>query len=79
MENILGFCFVWLTDSVYAIRKAACKLMKKLYDIFKGQEFEKRLIEKLNEMRIDKNYLVRNTLLLLAKVICIITRLGIFL
>jgi hypothetical protein len=68
MENILGFCITWLTDNVYAIREAACKLMKKLYDIFKGEEFEKRLLDKLSEMRIHNSYLIRNTLLILAKV-----------
>jgi serine/threonine-protein phosphatase 2A regulatory subunit A len=67
MENILGFCIAWLNDSVYAIREAACKLMKKLYDIYKGEEFEKKLIEKLNEMRCSNSYLIRNTVLILAK------------
>jgi hypothetical protein len=68
MENILGFCVAWLTDSVYAIRESACKLMKKLYDIYKGEEFEKKLIEKLTEMRANNSYLIRNTILILAKV-----------
>jgi serine/threonine-protein phosphatase 2A regulatory subunit A len=67
MENILGLCFNWLTDSVYAIREAACKLMKKLYDIYKGEEFEKKLVEKLNEMRTHSNYLIRNTIMILVK------------
>ena len=68
MENIFSFCISWLTDSVFAIREAGCKLMKKLYDIFKGEDYEKRLIEKLNEMRNNNSYLVRNTVLFLAKV-----------
>jgi serine/threonine-protein phosphatase 2A regulatory subunit A len=68
MENIFGICITWLTDSVYAIREAACKLMKKLYDIFKGEDFEKRLIEKLSEMRANTSYLIRNTVLFIAKV-----------
>ncbi len=69
MENILGFCINWLTDNVYAIREAACKLMKKLYDIFKGEEFEKRLMEKIIEMKSHNNYLIRNTVLILSKVL----------
>lgn len=68
MENIISFCIAWLTDSVFAIREAACKLMKKLYDIYKGEEFEKKIIEHLNEMRINNSYLIRNTVLFLAKV-----------
>ena len=69
MDNILIICITWLTDSVFAIREAACKLMKKLYDIFKGEEFEKRLLEKLNEMKANSSYLIRNTVLFIAKVI----------
>jgi serine/threonine-protein phosphatase 2A regulatory subunit A len=68
MENIFGICISWLTDSVFAIRDAACKLMKKLYDIFKGEEFEKKLLEKLTEMRTNSSYLIRNTVLFIAKV-----------
>jgi hypothetical protein len=68
MENMLGFCISWLTDNVYAIREAGCKLMKKLYDIFRGEEFEKRLIEKLVEMKTHNSYLIRNTVIFLAKV-----------
>lgn len=69
MENIYGICLNWMNDPVYAIREADCKLMKKLYDIFKGEEFEKKLLEKLNEMRVNTNYLIRNTVVILAKVI----------
>ncbi len=68
MENIFGLCVNWLTDNVYAIREAACKLMKRLHDIFKGDEFEKKLLEKLIEMRTNSSYLIRNTTLILAKV-----------
>jgi len=68
MEIILSICINWLTDSVFAIREATCKLMKKLYEIFKGEEFEKKLLVKLNEMFVNNNYLIRNTLVLLVKV-----------
>jgi hypothetical protein len=69
MENIFSFCIRWLTDDVYAIREIGCKLIKKLYDLFKCEEFEKRLIEKLNEMKSNGNYLIRNTVIMLGKVI----------
>jgi hypothetical protein len=65
---MLSFCISWLTDSVSAIREIGCKLMKKLHDLFKGEEFEKKLLEKLHEMKVSSNYLIRNTVLHLARV-----------
>lgn len=41
LDNIMPICIKWLTDPVYAIRQRACKIMKRLYDIFKGEDFEK--------------------------------------
>lgn len=41
--------------------------MKKLYEIFKGEDFDKKLLDKLNEMRQSESYLVRNTVLMLIK------------
>ena len=67
LDNILSICIKWLTDPVYAIRESACKLMKKLYDIFKGEDFDKKLVEKLNEMKQSDNYLIRNIITLLVK------------
>ena len=37
----MPFCIKCLTDSAYAIRERACKIMKRLYDIFKKEDFEK--------------------------------------
>ena len=68
MENIFPFCIGWLTDEVYAIREIGCKLIKKLYDLNKCEEFEKRLIEKMSEMKSNKSYLIRNTIIILGKV-----------
>jgi len=68
MENIFSFCIGWLTDDVFAIREVGCKLMKRLYDLFKCEEFEKRLIEKLNDMKSNNNYLIRTTVIILGKV-----------
>ena len=67
MDSILCICIKWLTDPVYAIRESACKLMKKLYDMFKGEEFEKTLLDKLNEMKSSDSYLIRNTVTFLVK------------
>ena len=68
MENIFPLSISWLTDPVYAIRESGCKLIKKLYDIFRSDELEKRVLEKVNEMKVSDNYLIRNTILLLVKV-----------
>ena len=54
-----------ITDN---IREASCKVIRKLYDNFKSEEFEKKVIEKNNEMRGSTNYLIRNNILLLIKV-----------
>jgi hypothetical protein len=67
MENIFPICINWLTDAVFALREAGCKLMHKIYDIYKGEEFESKIIAKLNEMKANSNYLIRNTVLFLAK------------
>lgn len=68
MENIFPLSISWLTDPVFAIREAGCKLVKKLYDIFRSDELEKKVLEKLNEMKSNNSYLIRNTILQLAKV-----------
>ena len=67
LENIMPICLKWLTDQVYAIRQNACKILKRLYDIFKGEDFEKKLISKLNSMIKVDNYLIRITVVLLIK------------
>ena len=58
---ILNICLNFLTDHVYAIREAGCKLLCNIYKNVKDSEFERRLIEKLNEMSNSSNYLIRNT------------------
>ena len=63
----MPICLKWLTDQVYAIRQNACKILKRLYDIFKGEDFEKKLIAKLNAMIKVENYLIRITVVLLIK------------
>lgn len=41
--------------------------MKRLYDIFKGEDFEKKLLSKLNGMVKVESYLIRITVVLLIK------------
>ena len=67
LDNIMPICLKWLTDQVYAIRQNACKILKRVYNIFKGEDFEKKLIAKLNAMSKHENYLIRITVVLLIK------------
>jgi hypothetical protein len=69
MENILEISLNCLTDDVFAIRDAGCKLLKQLYNQLKGFDFEKVLLEKLSDMKNNSSYLIRNTILFLARVI----------
>ena len=78
MENIFPLSISWLTDPVYAIRESGCKLIKKLHDIFRSDELEKKVLEKVNEMKVSNSYLIRNTILLLAKVIFNFFTIGIY-
>lgn len=68
MENMLQMCIGCLSDDVYTVREAGCKLMKKLFTLYKGHEFEKVLMDKVNEMKNSSSYLIRNTILILGKV-----------
>ena len=67
LENIMPICIKWLTDPVYAIRQNACKIIKRLYDIFKGEDFEKKLLHKISPMAKSDSYLIRITLVILIK------------
>ena len=67
LESIMPICIKWLTDPVYAIRQNACKIMKKLYDIFKGEDFEKKLLNKLSPMAKSESYLIRITVVMLIR------------
>ena len=69
-DNFLPICVSALTDNVFAIREENCKLMLNLYLILKGEDFEKKLLDKLNEMCSSTSYLVRNTVLFLIKEFC---------
>ena len=67
MENFMPICLNWLTDSVYSIREYTCRLLVDLYELFKGEDFEKKMLEKLQEMRNSSSYLIRNTVALFVK------------
>ena len=67
LDSIMPICLKWLTDQVYAIRQNACKILKRVYNIFKGEDFEKKLLSKLNGMVKVESYLIRITVVLLIK------------
>ena len=67
LESIMPICIKWLTDPVYAIRERSCKIMKRLYDIYKGEDFEKKLLNKISSMSKNDSYLIRITAVLLIK------------
>ena len=70
MDKIFGIGIAGLIDPVFAIRESSCKLIKNLYEKFKGDEFVERIEEKLTEMTKSKNYLVRNTVVMFIKTFC---------
>ena len=67
MNHIFPICITSLTDSVFSIREAACKLFVVIYEDVKNDEFEKKLLEKLNELCQSTSYLLRNTVLVYIK------------
>ena len=67
MNHIFPICITSLTDSVFSIREAGCKLLVTIYKDVKNDEFEKKLLEKLNELCNSTSYLLRNTVLVYIK------------
>ena len=67
MSNIFPICITSLIDSVFSIREASCKLFVTIYKDIKNEEFEKKLLEKLNELCLSSSYLLRNTALVYIK------------
>ena len=61
MKDILPICLNYLTDHVFAIREAGCKLITNIYKDVKNAELENKLLAKLNEMTNSSSYLIRNT------------------
>jgi hypothetical protein len=56
MANIFPICISILTDPVFSIREETINLLKKLYKDLKSEEFENKIIEKLNEMIKSTSY-----------------------
>ena len=67
MNHIFPICITSLMDSVFSIREAASKLFVTIYKDVKNDEFEKKLLEKLNELCNSTSYLLRNTVLVYMK------------
>ena len=67
MNNIFPICITALMDSVFSIRESSCKLFVTIYKDTKNEEFEKKLLEKLNELCLSSSYLLRNTALVFIK------------
>ena len=67
MSNLFPICITSLMDSVFSIREASCKLFVTVYEDTRNGEFEKKLLEKLNELCQSSNYLLRNTALIYIK------------
>ncbi len=82
LKTLLNISLKWISDDVYAIRynieykfrEEGCKVVKKLYDYFKCEEFEKRILDKITELRNDVNYLRRNIVLILIRVLLILNK-----
>ena len=47
MNHIFPICITSLTDSVFSIREAACKLFVVIYEDVKNDEFEKKTFRKI--------------------------------
>ena len=67
MNHIFPICITSLMDSVFSIREESCKLFVTIYKDLKNEEFEKKLLEKLNELCMSSSYLLRNTSLVYIK------------
>ena len=67
MNNIFPICITALMDSVFSIRESSCKLFVTIYKDTKNEEFEKKLLEKLNELCLSSSYFLRNTALVFIK------------
>ena len=67
MNHIFPICISSLMDNVFSIRESTSKLFVTIYKDVKNDEFEKKLLEKLNELCNSTSYLLRNTVLVYIK------------
>ncbi len=68
MSNVLPKILPWLSDQVYAIREMGCKTIKKIHEMYHGDDLEVRIYDKLVEMAKSSSYLIRNTILIFLRV-----------
>ena len=61
VEELSDLCFQLLNDPVYEIRKKMSINLVKIFGNMNDKNFNKKLIEKLEEMSHSENYLIRNT------------------
>ena len=61
VEDLSELCFQLLNDPVYEIRKKMSINLVKIFGNMNDKNFNKKLIEKLEEMSQSENYLIRNT------------------
>jgi hypothetical protein len=61
VEELSDLCFQLLNDPVCEIRKKMSINLVKIFGNMNDKNFNKKLIEKLEEMSHSENYLIRNT------------------
>lgn len=60
-EKLGGLCMSWLGDTVYSIREAATKNLRKLTEVFGVEWARSTIIPKVMNMGSQTNYLYRMT------------------
>jgi hypothetical protein len=68
LANVLPHILPWLSDQVYAIREMGCKTLKKIHEIYIGDDLEKKIYDKFVELKGNSSYLIRNTILIFLRV-----------
>ena len=68
IDKIFPIILDALTDKIFVVREVGIKTIAAVYEQISCEAFEKRLMDKLDEMIGNSNYLIRNTTLLLIKV-----------
>jgi hypothetical protein len=69
ISNVLQYVLPWLSDNIFAIREMGCKVIKKMHQKYLGDDLEKKIYDKLVEMKGNTNYLIRNTILIFLRVL----------
>lgn len=61
LDLVVNLCLDRLVDPVSKVRENASIMISELYNVYKGDEFEKKLMDKINSMKDCESYLIRNT------------------